>query len=290
MFSTFGFAEVIKDVYRISAPYAATDPIVGTDDLREVYHDFLAQHQPYMPVNRSDDCFILDQDTEDALVLAYTFNNALDDLRQTQIIAAAYPPEEKRRRVAIARAALAEFKALDSELAAVFELAIHSIVVRPSSRQDGRASFGGSSSAALGTIWLSLGDRVTRADLVEMLLHELTHHLLFIDERSFAHYDYAALLDPRNQAYSAILNLTRPIDKVFHSIVVACELLQGRARFWPPGQATHVHPASDKLRAETQKSLSSLLALPQVEQLIKPRGQAILRRCIQHCQFPLQTA
>lgn len=243
-----------------------------------------------MPVNRAEDCFILDPAIEDELVRAYSFNNALDDLRQTRIIGKPYEMKEKRRRIDFAREALARFKALDPLLAAIFDLAIHSIVVRPSNREHGRMSYGGSSSAAMGTIWLSLGPQITQDDLVEMLLHELTHHLLFIDERNFAHFDYPALREKHNLAFSAILNLMRPVDKVFHSIVVAAELLLGRERFWPQGHATRVHPASDKMRADMQSALSSLYALPNATTLIKPRGHAILARVAECCRLQLEPA
>jgi len=285
MFSTFGFEEAVKNIYRIAAPYAGSGAVRTTDDLRRIYHDFLTSHLPYMPVNRGDECLIDDEVIEAALVRAYSFNNTLDDLQQAHIIGQPYEASEKRQRLSVARAAIAEFKSLDAHLAILFDLVIHSVVLRPSKRHNGRASFGGSSSAALGTIWLSLGPNVRQADLVEMLLHELTHHLLFIDERSFAHYDYPALSQKHNQAYSAILNLTRPIDKVFHSIVVASELLLGRQRFWPQGHDVRVHPASESMQIETQKALASLYALPNVATLIQPRGHEILTRCAQHCQW-----
>ena len=163
MFSTFGYEEVIKDIYRISAPFSGGRSLGTADELRIVFSDFLENHQPYMPVNRSADVFVTDQDIEDALVEAYSFKSALDDLGQVQVIGDAYPMDQKLERVAFARDALEEFLNCDEMLAVVFDLAIHSIVIRPSTRQSGRSSYGGSSSEAIGTIWLSLGPSVTEA-------------------------------------------------------------------------------------------------------------------------------
>jgi hypothetical protein len=57
----------------------------------------------------------------------------------------------------------------------------------------------------------------------------LAYHLLLIDERVHGHYvSYAKLADKRNYAHSAILKCNRPLDKVFHSLVVATELLASR--------------------------------------------------------------
>ena len=105
-----------------------------------------------------------------------------------------------------------------------------------------------------------------------MLLHELTHHLLFIDERNFAHFDYSQIANKNNQAFSAILNLTRPMDKVFHSIVVASELILGRQMFLPKGGTTVVHPPTEKMSSDTVKAYQSVYSLNNVNELIRPRG------------------
>ncbi len=115
---------------------------------------------------------------------------------------------------------------------------------------------------------------------MEMFVHELTHHLLFIDERSYPHFDYGQLISPANHAYSAILNLERPVDKVFHSIVVAAELTAARRSFLDGLDGpTTVHPRSERLHAETQRSIASLRDLPNLDRLLMPRAWEILDRC-----------
>jgi hypothetical protein len=284
MFSVYGFEESILNAYRVAQPFVGEREAGTTTALRESYLDFLEEHQPYMPVNRAEDLVIVDEAVESRLVAAYSHNAALNDLRQSEIIGEPYRGEPKERKVAQARAALEEFRSLDDELTALFDLTIHSLVIRPSNTADGRASYGGSSSAAMGVIWLSLGDTVTQRDIVEMLLHELTHHLLFLDEHNYPHYDYDLIVREENRAYSAILNLHRPMDKVVHSIVVATELILGRRSFLPADGECVVHPSTEKLTRETLAAYESVMALPNVGEVVRPRALEIIQRCQAVCR------
>jgi hypothetical protein len=283
MFSLFGHEEIIRNAYRVSHPFVNGRPLRTSGDLRACYLEFLADHQPYMPVNRGDDVFVTDEATENALVAAYGHNATLNDLGQSEIIGAAYRDSVKAGKIALARTALETFLGLDERLAAVFDLTIHSIVVRPSNRLAGHASYGGSSSAAMGTIWLALGPGVTQVDIIEMLLHELTHHLLFLDERNHPHFDYGHIASERNRAFSAILNMIRPIDKVVHSIVVATELVLGRRTFLRDDRPRVVHPASEKMIADAQQSYASVSALEHADLVLRPRTREILDRCRDAC-------
>jgi hypothetical protein len=284
MFSLYGFEESIRNAYRVAHPFAARGDLATTAALREAYLAFLQDHQPYMPLNRGTDVFVVDDEVEARLVAAYGHNAALNDLRQSEIIGEPYPAAEKELKVARARAALERFRDLDDELAALFDLTIHSIIIRPSNVAGGRRSYGGSSSAAMGVIWLSLGKEVTERDIVEMLLHELTHHLLFLDERNHPHFDYDLITREENRAFSAILNLNRPVDKVMHSIVVASELILGRRRFLPLDRQCSVHPATEKMLADLRSAHESLTALPAAEEVLRPRAREIVDRCLGVCE------
>lgn len=283
MFSLYGYEETISNVYRVAHPFIANRCVSTTEDLRKFYLDFLEAHQPYMPVNRSDEVFVTDERTEDALVSAYGHNATLNDLQQSEVIGTPYPDGVKREMIARVREALDTFRGLDDTLTAIFDLTIHSIVIRPSNKPQGRASHGGSSSAAIGTIWIAPRSTTTKFDIVEMLLHELTHHLLFIDERNYPHFDYGLIGHRGNRAFSAILNMSRPVDKVAHSIVVATELILGRSRFLPENNPRTVHPQTDKMIADVLTAHASITNIESAEQLLRPRISEILTRCLTAC-------
>ena len=142
----------------------------------------------------------------------------------------------------------------------------------------GQASFGGSSSTAIGAIWISGIGEPSRYDVAEFLLHELTHHLLFVSERCTAQFNYREMVKETNFAQSAILHRRRPLDKVVHSIVVSTEILLARDSFLPP-QNIRVHPESSQLRRQTQVAIESVFQLTNLEQIVTPWTIQLLNDC-----------
>lgn len=284
MFSTYGYEEIIRNAYRVARPIVGDDrSIQTTGDLRPYYLDFLENHQPYMPVNRTDDLIIADDAVEDALLAAYGRESKLNDLKQTEIIGDAYTRRLKAEKVDIVRRGLEEFRKLDDTLCAVFDLVIHSVFVRSSNYVEGRASHGGSSSSAMGVIWMAVGPKIAVPDVVEMLLHELTHHLLFLDECNYPHFDYALIKREDTRAFSAILNMSRPIDKVVHSIMVATELVLGRGSFPALAHSSSVHPPTPKLIDDVLTACASLNHLDPAAEVLRPRSRDFVDRCLAAC-------
>ncbi|WP_419241289.1 aKG-HExxH-type peptide beta-hydroxylase [Cardinium endosymbiont of Nabis limbatus] len=147
--------------------------------------------------------------------------------------------------------------------------------MRKSRKIDKYTSFGGSSSAGIGLIWISGHGALDREDIAELLLHELTHHQLFIDERCHMHYNYAALCKPENFSSSAILNKKRPLDKVVHSIIVATEIILARNRFLPQ-QETKVHGTSKNLMDKTLTAIKETMRMANINELLSERTWKIL--------------
>jgi hypothetical protein len=119
---------------------------------------------------------------QDKLASAFS-KGALNDLNQEDVVSDTYAFDTLRMRTQKVRQALVRLLTLDDDFSSVFDIVIHSIFVRPSKpAKVAHGSHGGSSSASIGSIWLAVGDQVGERDIVEMLVHELTHHLMFIDE------------------------------------------------------------------------------------------------------------
>lgn len=168
----------------------------------------------------------------------------------------------------------------------MFELVIHSIFIKKTNRvSDGSAAHGGSSSNAIGSIWLSLNDDLSTDDICELLIHELTHHLLFIDEYCHYHFEYSLIGEPANFAQSAIRKSKRPLDKVVHSIVVAAELVSARSAILDEGACTprKVHPDTPTVISATFDACDSVLALSNLPELVSDRTVDLVNRSKRRC-------
>lgn len=285
-----GIEEVIRNAYLFSRSTQPNEPLPDLSTLRVGYRRALEQYQPYMPVNFSLDPFINSQEQEEALVEAYTErkDNPLDDMNQDSIMSAQPDTEiNKSRKQALCRSARQLLCELDEPLAIAFDLVVHSVIFRESAAfSGGRSARGGSTGGAIGLVWVgTIGDSVTVYDMVELLIHELVHHCLFVDELCRPHFDYTLIADQKYWSQSAILNKPRPIDKTVHSIVVSTELLKFRNRSVRPGTtpAPSVHPSDDILLAQTQTACKSLLKLKDLHLVAAPRILSLIEACYSVC-------
>lgn len=282
MYHIYGIEENIKNCYRAVYPFIS-DPhhVQSISDLRNPYLNFLKNQQPDYPINFDHNPFIFDEEVEKLLAKAYS-EGSLDDLRQSELIGKSYSRKEKNNKIYIAVQALNSLFEQDENLAALFSLVIHSIFTKQYDRKNGsKGTHGGSSSGAIGVIWLTINKSITRLDLMELFLHELTHHLVFIDELNYPQFSYKEIKKPENYSYSAILNMQRPLDKVVHSIIVATEIILARKTILNIDEERTVHPSTEKMLDSIFQSFESINNLKNKNIVLKPRTFEILNKCIE---------
>ncbi|MCU4444704.1 aKG-HExxH-type peptide beta-hydroxylase [Acinetobacter pittii] len=231
-----------------------TKKITSLDSLKSMYRRYLKDAQG----RETSDPYnlVISDDYEKASVMAQGFNgeveSTLDDMGQSTIIKIERYDNSSVQRVKIENA-LEELGLYSTEHFSLLELIITDIFILPSN-----GSRGGSSSDGIGLIWANPKETYPLIDVVEFLVHELTHHCMFIDEQRYGHYDYDTILNENNWAESAILKRPRPIDKVLHSIVVSLEIILFRDMVIGHPVKPKVHPPTDILVEQVKKSIASL--------------------------------
>lgn len=277
MLSLFGANEAIKNVYLLAHPFLEKKAGVSESDLKTGYVKFLHKHQPNSVVE-IDNIFVSDPQAEETLRRAYAASS-LNDLNQTDVIGDPLTAEERENLLPVVEEGYEILCAANPRLKTVFDMVIRGIFFRKS-RQGlgGGRSFGGSSSTAIGVIWLSGQGNPSARDFAELLLHELTHHLVFIDERCRPQFHYEAMIKPENYARSALLKKNRPMDKVVHSVIVGTEVLLARKTFLGE-HPVMVHPETQELKDGVLRSIRDCLSLPNRDEVLTGWTQEILRRC-----------
>ncbi|CAM4290021.1 HEXXH motif-containing putative peptide modification protein [Bordetella tumbae] len=203
-----------------------------------------------------------DQASEFSRLLSDDDLTVLDDKNQAEVIAREPDPLVEKKAVLLG-SAIECLGVLSSEHKCLFDFLITDIFLMPS-----KEASGGSTSSAIGVIWANPKITHRIPDVVEFIVHELTHHAMFIDEYRYGHYDHRALMSPDSWAQSAILKIARPLDKVIHSIVVAAEIVMFREKFIGHPSAPLVHPPTPRILAQLVASLDS------VEQVIDRQERA----------------
>lgn len=272
MYFSKGFRASVETVALLSRPHGDGD-FQDFAALKTAYQRYTASLQPGLPVSRSAE-IEFNNDPEDLAKFAAAFNEESDlrDIRSSLLLR---DFQDAPKKLETARAAYERMSERYPELALLFKLAFNTIFSLPSAEAGG-----GSASSAVGVLWVNPRATWSENDMIEFLIHELTHNLVFLDERRFSHYvDLKKAVDKENWALSAVLGRLRPIDKGVHSLIVATEILLFRDKHTGHDDRYRVHPPSAILREKALRCADSLLSLKNRSELCRPRFIELTRMC-----------
>ena len=267
MFHLIGFSKCIQTVGLLAQ--LEGNEVRNLNSLDLGYRRFLIKLQGLLPECEATGTELIDG--EEAARYAKVFNVNLAREGISHLVARATTFEKPE--VVIADQ-LRRLEAVDVYLATLFRLVVKIIIC-------GRSEWavGGTTSGAVGVVWINAAPDWTDRDYQELFVHELTHTLMFLDELRFGHYvDLEQLMIPSNFAKSAILQASRPLDRVLHSIVVATEVLAFRMRVGVTEKSA-VHPASEPLHLQTIQATRALLEGKSYQGLLTPRAFELLELC-----------
>lgn len=221
MYGSYGIETCVQAIYALSEPFVESSESIQTmSDLKPAYVRFLQSIHSQFPIDNSE---VVVRDRDRIMQFSAAFNSSLiDDLQQEKMIGGLYDAAILEKNVELVERSLAELNRLNPELSELFQLAVHAVILCGSGQnQEGRRAHGGTSNRCIGVIWLNIHPGLSVENIIEMLIHELTHTLVFLDELIHAHFNYYTIGKEQYWALSSILKKTRPMDKVVHSIVVS---------------------------------------------------------------------
>ncbi|HPI39494.1 MAG TPA: HEXXH motif-containing putative peptide modification protein [Pseudobdellovibrionaceae bacterium] len=255
MIYTTGFKQNIENIATLALSVDPKLNLKSMDDLKKGYNYYISCNQPNSLLRDNHQTYIENiENISEKKTLAAQFSNDsnLNDLNQNNLIENIEYPYSQNIKKNIENALnFLEKKAPQTKI--LFDLVFNYYFLAHSSRAGG-----GTSSGALGVLWLNPKESWTVQDYTEVMVHELTHQLLFIDERRYRHYiNIEDLVKKESYAYSTILNRQRPLDKVTHSYFVALNVLKYRELNFKNGKPI-VHPESKKIENSLKETINSL--------------------------------
>lgn len=271
MFRLIGIQEIIKNLIRLTQRHLKKD--LNKNSLQKAYRSFLREAQPAVP---KPDCitpaFLSFPNEIQALLEAFKEDSILDDFEEVFETPDSQFRSEPIEKVKRAYGLMREINPLYAD---IIDLTIHTIFSTPS-----KLAGGGSTSAAIGCIWIDSRPHWNDQDILEFLVHETTHNLVFLDELCFTHYSsYPDIAKKENFAWSAILNIPRPLDKVFHSILVSTEVLVFRELYIGHPEKPYLHPPTNILLSQALSSLQYLHENSYLNPLLTTRAHTLLKGC-----------
>ncbi|MBL7545998.1 MAG: hypothetical protein JNL11_19420 [Bdellovibrionaceae bacterium] len=258
MYYTLGFKQNIENIIKL----ISTKETNKFNSLLEIkaalarYID-LVQHQNKIsfPIDELP-VLVSSLDLKSVLAGAFSVRSHLNDLAQASMIENLHFVDEMKYQQRL-HSAICLIESQNIQLASLIKIVFRYTIFGKSSRVHG-----GSSSNALGVLWLNPTDKWTEQDYCEFLVHEVTHQLLFLDERIHGHYSqYPKISLKENFAFSTILKRSRPLDKVIHSYFVGLNVLNYRKDNGRDENNSYtLHPSIEHLSKgleDTRNSLTS---------------------------------
>lgn len=278
MYGHYGISHNIENIYRLAAPFLQGEDIETIADLKPAYLKFLKSVHPDFPIAAGDEIIVRDPVRAQSLAGAFSASR-LNDLYQERMVGAFYQDEELEKKASMINRSLSKLKEIKPDLAELFELSVHSILLCGSEKnQENSSAHGGTTNKCIGLIWLNLKNEMTEQNIIEMLIHELTHTLVFLDELNFEHFNYDNISRKEYWAVSSILKRQRPMDKVIHSVLVSMEILYARKNYLPyTSEEGLVHPLTSTLTKNVENSLSSVLDHPLLPEVCLPRAIELMK-------------
>lgn len=278
MYNLYGIDHQLKNVLLLVRANSPDRTIDSISSLREGVSSFFNTVQPTVARPDQEDVYVTEDIHLGAQLIKffeYDANGRVLDASSVRALLEAEAQETVNRPQAI-RQAIRRIQALDPQLGQLFQLIIRTVFSYPTDEGPGA----GTSANALGVIWTYCSYLWKEQDIAEMLLHEFTHNLVFLNERIQSIYStYKVLEDPENQPISAIRKTPRRLDFVVDSLIVAVELLLFRERFGWHGLSPVLHPPSEELVRNARQSLQSIYALKNFPILFSSAGCEMLHRC-----------
>lgn len=277
MFNLIGYVPCLTNLHDAAHRVGSMPAPFDDAALKDGYRELLRGMQPSVACGAGHLPELVDDPaTEAALMDAFVEpeipNDILEPLTEQVILAAQArrDPEHVALRLQQVQRGREALHQLEPSWGRLLDLMIHRFFC-----VDVPRNLGGSSARAVGIIWVNTPATATVGDMVEFLVHELTHHVVFLDDRLHGHYTPRAH-DLREAAVSAIRGVPRPVPCVFDSLLVSVEVLSLR-RAWT-GEPTKpaLHPPSEPLWESTWQTLQSIRAIPDWPSLFTPRGRFLL--------------
>ena len=282
MYHLLGFQESVRNLLLLGLQARPGGSFETLAEVAAAYRDYLSERQSRATLGEAapgaGPTFLTERSAARALLEFYLVKDpVIDDGPVTavelQCAALAGDPGAAAIRLEQGAASLA---GVDPSLHDLLKAAIIVVFLYPSATRGG-----GSTPRAVGLIWANPSDSWTPVDLQEFFVHELTHNLLFIDERCRPHYlDHKRLADPSTYVESSIRKTPRRADLAFHSLVVAVEVLLFRQRHGLDAAPRRLHPPTGDLLASARRTAAALEARQAETTLLADRTVQLLGACI----------
>ncbi|UAK15811.1 aKG-HExxH-type peptide beta-hydroxylase [Sporolactobacillus terrae] len=277
MLDLLGLKENLKIVQVLSKSYCTNQNLINYQNLKKGYRKFLSEIQPDVPHSKTNEInFVESNELTRSLSSIFGAKSLLDDVDYDLGDSQNKFNYKKNFALKETHSAMIELGEKYKSFKWLFNLAMDSVFYAPS-----QSAQGGTTSNAVGVLWVNPSDRWNKIDYYELLIHELCHTMIFLYERCYGIFtNKNKLTDPETFAVSAIRGKRRPLDKAYHSAIVATEILMFRKNIIGDVVPHVLHPETNDLISMTLVSLKSIKSVGIEKKMLNERAIKMLDICL----------
>jgi HEXXH motif-containing protein len=289
-----GYEACVQTVYLMSRAVVGERKIDSMQSLRGMYLDALERLSPDLKVGKAtlDPQRLIVPEGEREKRLARLFSQSvLDDLQQSNVMGKSSTETARDRQSEALDMALNLLERQYTEFVLLFRLVIHGVILRDIvTGQAFRSARAGTTSSAPGVIWMTSMPDFGTLEMSEILIHELAHTMLFIDEIIHPQFNNVNLKAMGKCCKSPILQQRRPLDKVVHGIVVATEIVLARNTVLATQEPdkSRAHPETRLMARNVIDCAWEVLAINRQSEVITPHAQELVEACSTSCRNYLE--
>ena len=267
MYHLLGAQCALDNIVALSRNFAAPNIDVTQSILKKAYHDFLISTQSdflKLDFNELITCDpAIEQSLDNYFTPEFRVNNV--DLFAND----ATHPDPMNRKKALQQS-LEDIAQYDATLHELIHFVMHTILCTTSKKTGGTSV----NPKYIGVMCAYFDMCAEQAAIPELIVHEFSHNLLFLDEHRYGHYtSYKALEQPNAliDSYYKDQLIKLPLDRVFHRMVIFVELLHLRDNMIGHDPKLSQHQSSDKLLHIMRWYIQQIDSNATIQQLMKPR-------------------
>lgn len=267
MWSLVGVNNVFKTLCTLTHGQLENKKTVTIQILKKAITDYLIKHNPHITYSNSlKPCIIQSGHQLIEIIKILDLEKEIRSHNENNLEAV------NKSNLNKLNAAMKSMQQLN-DIYSLFFLSVDTIALTSNIKFAGSAT----TPEAIGVVWIQPDEHWSMFDVLESLVHELTHNLLGFDNLVNKHYDKPSeIMNPNTWVPSAIRNQPRPVNGVAHSIIVGTELLNLRNRLNYDDSEVSVHGNSKELITKTKNAIDSFKSQRDSWQILSNRMQHLL--------------
>ncbi len=276
MYYLLGFEENIRNV-AIASKVVSNKAFGDADEIKKAYWEFLRLRMRTTDISTESDRFIFNEPQVRKLIYNYRSVGQAQDEDGIDAYYKNHPQDltVDGELVNLFQKRHALLPSIDPYLGALNDILVEYYFFTSSSQRAGGSNF-----TDLGIVWSCPSTGWTFQDYVEILVHEMTHQAIFLDEICHRHYKNKDKLDqPEFHVTSAIRAQKRPFECAVHSSLVSTEILSFRRATRLPEKSLS-HGETSHLLKKTQDCLEDIKTVHERYSLMTDRGEHLINQAM----------